>query len=66
MFDNNYDIEQTESEATPIARCAECGELIYDDSSNVYMDADQNYFCSLECSLNYYGIHQSEDCLVGE
>lgn len=56
----DYDNENTQ----PIARCAECGELIYDNSEEVYLDADHNYFCSLSCSLNFYGIHQSEDCLV--
>ena len=65
MFDE-YDFEQEECESTPIARCTDCGELIYDNSASIYMDAEQNYFCSLECSLNYYGIHQAEDCLVGE
>lgn len=49
--------------AQPIARCVECDELLYDDSYEVYIDSEQNYFCSLECALNYYGIHKSEDCL---
>lgn len=47
-----------------IARCIECGELIYDDSIEIYMDDEQNYFCDIECALNYYGIHKAEDCLV--
>lgn len=44
----------------PIARCAECGELIYDNSSEIYVDGDNNYFCCCDCSLNFYGIHQPE------
>lgn len=61
MFDEElYDNEQ----AQVIARCEECGNLIYDDSGEMYMDNEGNYFCCLECALNYYGIHQPEECLV--
>lgn len=61
MFDEEfYDIDK----AQPIARCEECGELIYDNSGDMYVDTENNYFCSLECALNYYGIHQPEECLV--
>ena len=63
MFNEEFNYEE---KSQPIARCVECGELIYDDSQEVYMDNDQNYFCSLECALNFYGIHLAEDCLVGE
>lgn len=62
MFDEEFDYEE---KSQPIARCAECGELIYDDSNEIYMDCRGNYFCNLECSLSYYGIHQAEDCFVG-
>ena len=55
-----------DKESKPIARCAECGELIYDDSQDVYLDDDYNYFCDLQCALNHYGIHKSEDCYVGD
>lgn len=62
-----FDEELYEDEnAQPIARCVECGELIYDNNKEVYMDCEGNYFCSLDCSLNFYGIHQSEDCYVGD
>ena len=63
MFDEEFDYEE---KSQPIARCCECQELIYDDSAEIYMDNDGNYFCSLECSLNFYGIHAAEDCLVGD
>lgn len=60
MFDEEFDYD--EERAEPIAQCEECGQLIYDDSSEMYMDADNNYFCSLDCALNYYGIHRLNDC----
>jgi hypothetical protein len=63
MFDKEHEYDEA---AQPIARCADCGELIYDDSKSIYLDDDGNYFCNLECALNYYGIHQAEDCLVGD
>ena len=47
-----------------IARCEECGELIYDDSAEIYTDDEGNYFCSLECALHFYGIAKAEECLV--
>lgn len=59
MFDEEFDYE-------PIARCEECGDLIYDNSEEIYMDADGNYFCCRECVDSFYGIHKAEDCLVGE
>lgn len=61
MFENEYDIEQTESEATPIARCADCGELIYDEGNDAYVDGEKNYFCSLECALRFYDISIIEE-----
>lgn len=61
MFDEEFDYEEI---SQPIARCAECGELVYDDSYEVYMDEKSNYFCSIECCHNFYGIHKAEDCLV--
>ena len=45
-----------------IAQCCECEEEIFDDSPDVYIDDEGNYFCSLECALNFYGIRKSEDC----
>ena len=61
MFDEEfYDDEQ----AQVIGRCAECGELIYDNSGDMYVDDEMNYFCCLECALYAHGIHQPEECLV--
>ena len=44
-----------------LARCEECGELICEDNDNVYVDDEGNYFCSLECVLNYYSIRKVGD-----
>lgn len=61
MYDEElYDNEQ----AQVIAKCEECGGSIYDDSGEIYIDAKTNYYCCLDCALNYYGIHLAEDCLV--
>lgn len=56
MFDEEFENQPA------IARCEECGELIYDDSEEMYMDNNQNYFCSFECAINHYGIRLIEDC----
>lgn len=58
MFD---EYEQTECKATPIARCADCGELIYEENGDSYVDGDKNYFCSLECALRFYNISRIEE-----
>lgn len=59
MYDEMFDNDN----ATPIGRCADCGKLIYDTNTSVYIDADDNYFCDLACALNFYGIHMAEDYL---
>ena len=61
MFDEEF---YNEAPGQPIARCAECGELIYDDSGEMYVDSEMNYYCCLECALYAHGIHQPEECLV--
>lgn len=61
MYDEEfYDNAQSQV----IARCEECGELIYDDSGEMYMDGDGNYFCCASCAMTFYGIYQPEECLV--
>lgn len=44
-----------------IARCEECGEEIYDNSCEVYVDDEGNYFNSIECACRYHGIRKIED-----
>lgn len=61
MQESYYDEENR-----PIARCVECGELIFDDNKNFYVNEDGEYFCGLSCVFNFYGVHLSEDCMVNE
>lgn len=60
MFDNY------EEQSQPIARCAECGALIYSNSRDIYGDSKDNYFCSLDCAMEFHGIFQSEECFAME
>ena len=63
MFDERfYDEEMTK----PIARCAECGALIYENACDIYADSKDNYFCSLDCAMTFHGIFQSEECFAVE
>ena len=48
----------------PIARCENCGCIIYDDNKNVYVNDNGEYFCELSCVFEFYGIRPSEDCMV--
>jgi formylmethanofuran dehydrogenase subunit E len=58
----NYDDELYESEEEKsIARCEECGELIYEDNEDAYIDENGNYFCCLQCVLDYYYIKKVDE-----
>lgn len=64
MSERIYDEEFNECEEDDnkaIARCEECGELIYEDSDDAYIDDDGNYFCNLRCALNYYSLRKIDD-----
>ena len=61
MFDEDFNYEEN---LQPIARCAECGALIYENSSEIYMDDRHNYFCCHDCADYYHGIFLAEDCLI--
>lgn len=61
IYDEDF-IEYEEDDSNAIARCEECGELIYEDNDDVYIDDDGNYFCSLRCALNYYSLRKIDDC----
>ena len=68
MFERDYefereDNEQIEDESQANGRCEECGELIYDDNYDAYINGLGEHFCSLECVLSYYGIRRVDDCL---
>ena len=60
MFENGYEYDEFD-EAHPVARCACCEELIFEDNDETYIDEDGNYFCSLECVLEHYGVSRIED-----
>ena len=51
-------------EIRPVARCENCGEIIYDNNKNVYINDDGEYFCELSCVFEFYGVYLSEDCMV--
>lgn len=53
-----YDAEFLETQ--PVARCIECGELIYDDNDKTYVNEDGEHFCCLQCTLDHYGVHRIE------
>jgi formylmethanofuran dehydrogenase subunit E len=61
-YEYNYDDELDESEEErPIARCEECGELIDEDNKDAYIDDEGNYFCCLQCVLDYYYIKRVDE-----
>lgn len=43
-----------------IGYCYECNSVITDDVGDVYVDADGNYFCCIDCLTDYYGIKKLE------
>lgn len=51
-----------ENEIRQIARCEECTREIFDNSEEIYLDEEGNYFCCLDCALIYHGIKKAEDC----
>lgn len=57
-------IEYEEDDSNAIARCEECGELIYEDNDDIYISEDGYFFCCLECALRFYGIQKAEDNMV--
>ena len=68
MFEHDYefgreDDERIDEEPDVIGRCEECGELIYEDNYDAYVSESGDYFCDLECLLNYYHIRRADDCL---
>ncbi len=60
MFDNEYEYDEF-GEEKPIARCTCCRELIYEDNDDTHIDEDGNYFCSIECVLEHYGVSKIEN-----
>lgn len=54
MFDE--ELYDNDEEVDIIAHCEDCGKPIYEDSRTAYIDENYNYFCDLDCVLNYYGV----------
>lgn len=63
IYDEDF-IEYEEDDNNAIARCEECGELIYEDNDDIYISEDGYFFCCLECALRFYGIQKAEDNMV--
>lgn len=63
VYDEDF-IEYEEDDNNAIARCEECGELIYEDNDDIYISEDGYFFCCLECALRFYGIQKAEDNMV--
>ena len=61
MYQEDFDFRTEENDAQAIARCEECGELIHEENDDIYIDDDGNYFCSLECALDYYSIRKVDN-----
>lgn len=63
VYDEEFN-EFEEDDSNAIARCEECGELIYEDNDDIYISEDGYFFCCLECALRFYGIQKAEDNMV--
>lgn len=61
MYDAEFDCVYDEDQAHAIARCEECGELVYEDNECAYIDDEGNYFCCLQCALSYYSIRRVDN-----
>lgn len=51
---------EDENEVRIRAYCSECDEEITDESEEYYCNDDGEYFCSIECVLEHYGISKLE------
>jgi hypothetical protein len=61
MYDEELDCVCEEDEAQVIARCEECRELIYEDNDAAYIDDEGNYFCCVQCALDYYSLRRVDN-----
>ena len=48
------------TEVRIIGICAECGNEIDDNMTDIYVDENGNYFCSVDCVLEYHKIAKVE------
>lgn len=63
IYDKEFN-ELEEDDSKAIARCEECGELIYENNDDIYISEDGYFFCCLECAMRFYGIYKAEDSMV--
>ena len=49
-----------ENEVRTLAYCAECEDEITDEVEHYYCDDNGNFFCCVECMMDYYGVHKLE------
>lgn len=40
--------------------CEECGSPITDDADTIFVDSDGNYFDSIDCLIEHFGVTQIE------
>lgn len=61
MYDEEFDCVCEKDETQAIARCEECGELIYEDNDDAYIDDEGNYFCCVQCALDHYSLRRVDN-----
>lgn len=49
-----------DKEVRIIGYCTQCGDSITNDIEEYYCDEEGNFFDSVECAMDYYGIHLLE------
>ena len=53
-------VKQMNENVRELGYCSECGETIFDDMEDVYVNEDGRYFCCTECAMAYYGLTKLE------
>lgn len=54
------DVEYDEMPRRIIGRCEHCEESLWDDNE-LWTDEEGNRFCSVECAMEFHGIHEIDD-----
>ena len=49
-----------DEEVRVIGYCAQCGEDITDDTEDVFVDSEGNYFDSVDCLITYFDVTRLE------
>lgn len=53
-------VKQMDENVREIGYCSECGETIFDDMEEIFVDSDGHYFDSLDCLIEYFGVTRLE------